>query len=101
MLISIRNESTNDMEWCLVEFQGEIMGDLEGCNLGQLEISDEGKTARMEIGQQVLQGQVSTLNKAFLVVQKIDTNLSISGYVKKKIMFNSRPQPLPKTKLNI
>jgi hypothetical protein len=39
MLVKILN-SKGDEEWCLLEFQGEIIGDLAGNELGKIEIKD-------------------------------------------------------------
>ena len=42
MLVQIRNKSNFncDREWCLLEFQGDIIGDLNGNVLGDIEIKD-------------------------------------------------------------
>ncbi len=47
----------------------------------------------MEIGQHILKGRVEKLTKGFLMVEKIDSNLQIKGYIKSKIIFNTRTQP--------
>eukprot|EP01041_Mallomonas_annulata_P003723 gene3723-7398_t len=94
MLIKILNNEENVSEWCLLEFQGEIVGDsLAGCDLGTLTISEDGVSTEMEVGQHVLRGRVEKLHKAFVLVQKTKNNLEIKGYAKKKIIFNTRPQP--------
>ena len=41
MLVQINNNNDNhSKEWCLLEFQGDIIGDLVGNNLGDIEIKD-------------------------------------------------------------
>jgi hypothetical protein len=40
MIIQITNGENREMEWCMLEFQGEILGDLQGNDLGQLEIKE-------------------------------------------------------------
>lgn len=40
MIIPIRNKIGNYDEWCILEFQGEIVGDLSGKELGKLEIKE-------------------------------------------------------------
>lgn len=100
-------------EWCLLEFQGEILGDLQG-ELGTLIV--KGKTAEMEIGQHVLEGEVVVLKTPFLVVEKSaaeaaatgeeggkgsggaegagsgSSNMSVSGVATRKILFSARPK---------
>lgn len=98
-------------EWCLLEFQGEILGDLQG-ELGTLSV--KGKTAEMEIGQHVLEGEVVVLKTPFLVVEKCaapvaavlgddggnvlkgegagTSIMSVSGVATRKIHFSARPK---------
>ena len=38
MIIQIRNEETATIELCLLEFQGELVGELEGKELGNIEV---------------------------------------------------------------
>lgn len=38
MLIRINNRVGQYQEWCILEFQGEMVGELEGKQLGTLEI---------------------------------------------------------------
>ncbi len=38
MLVQINNHVGQYGEWCIIEFQGEIVGDYEGAELGKLEI---------------------------------------------------------------
>lgn len=40
MIIPIHNKIGNYNEWCILEFQGEIVGDLSGKELGKLEIKE-------------------------------------------------------------
>ena len=40
MLIKITNGDNSSNEWCLLEFQGEILGDLAGNDLGQLVVKE-------------------------------------------------------------
>lgn len=40
MLVQIKNGENSKNEWCLLEFQGEILGDLAGNDLGRLEVKD-------------------------------------------------------------
>mmetsp|Transcript_18574 Transcript_18574/g.18658 ORF Transcript_18574/g.18658 Transcript_18574/m.18658 type:complete len:103 (-) Transcript_18574:75-383(-) len=94
MLVKIMSGSDCSMEWCLVEFQGEISGQaLEGCDLGTLSIAKDGIMTEMEIGQHVLKGRVEKLSKAFVIIEKSSDLLEILGSVRKKIIFNTRPRP--------
>ena len=63
-------------------------------------IAQDGK-AEMDLGQHFLEGSVITLKTPFLVVEKnkadVDDEsspMSIEGYVKKKIIFKTRPKPI-------
>lgn len=38
MLIKVHNQSGKYSEWCMLEFQGEMVGELEGKELGILEL---------------------------------------------------------------
>lgn len=40
MLVKLQNNSESQNEWCLLEFQGEIVGDLVGNELGKIEIKE-------------------------------------------------------------
>jgi hypothetical protein len=40
MLIKLNNPKGKYEEWCMLEFQGEIVGECEGKELGVLEIKD-------------------------------------------------------------
>ena len=41
MIIPIRKETGEIQEWCMLEFQGEILGDdLSGKELGKMEIKE-------------------------------------------------------------
>eukprot|EP01039_Chlorochromonas_danica_P006025 gene6025-6635_t len=116
MLVKIVNQTTQELEWGMIEFQGDLVGQLEGQVLGQAEIRADGKV-EMELGQQLLEGSVITLKNPFLVVaspsqqpleepqpteEDSDLNesrqspqsLAILGVIKKKIIFNSRPKPI-------
>ena len=49
MLIKINNDNNNENEWCLLELQGEVMGELDNNALGTITINSNG-TAVMTIG---------------------------------------------------
>ena len=40
MLVRIINGENSCNEWCLLEFQGEILGELAGNDLGQLVVKE-------------------------------------------------------------
>ena len=108
MLIKINSNSIDD-EWCILELQGEVIGELDDNALGTIVINNN-NTAVMNIGQLVLEGTVITLKSPFIVIEKKATNnmltdddnststLDIEGYAYKKIIFNSRPRPNTKPK---
>jgi hypothetical protein len=109
MLVKINN--SNDNEWCILELQGEVIGELDDNVLGTITINNN--TAIMTIGQLILEGSVTTLKSPFIVIEKknnknkndsnntdnmiIDddssSTIDIEGYAYKKIIFNSRPRP--------
>ncbi len=104
MLVKIFNTNQSTQEWCLLEFQGEIVGDMVG-EFGQIELKNG--IAYMEIGQHTLEGEVLKLKSAFLVVEKKPTDdanlnanpsLTIYGLVRQKIIFKQRPRPKALTK---
>ncbi len=116
MIVRVLNSGTGLDEYCLLEFQGEILGDLTG-ELGSIMIN--GGTAEMDIGQHVLEGSVITLKLPFLVLEKYgavcshsssssssssisspspssNTNTStmeVCGVARKKVLFKTRPKP--------
>eukprot|EP01035_Chromulina_nebulosa_P036347 gene36347-48957_t len=106
--------SDSQKEWCILEFQGEILGDLEENTLGEIEIKNS-KKAEMTIGQHFLEGTIVTLIQPFLVTEKCkhgsndstrssnsderteqseSSYINIVGVARKKIMFTTRPKPL-------
>jgi len=102
MLIKVLNNGQAGChEWCLLEFQGEIVGDMVG-ELGQIEMKDD--VAYMDLGQHTLEGAVVKLKAAFLVVEKekekeneeegeASSSLAMRGVVRHKIIFKQRPKP--------
>eukprot|EP01032_Pedospumella_encystans_P007987 gene7987-9521_t len=100
MIVQILNTETSKNEWCLLEFQGEVLGDLTGNPLGRLELKEDGKV-EMDIGQHFLEGSIVTLKLPFMVVEKHSSSeqstpqpMTIEGFVKKKIIFKTRPKPI-------
>jgi hypothetical protein len=51
----------------------------------------------MEIGQHVLQGIVRNLDKPMMIMEKVDGHMVVEGFVKRKVIFDNRPQPLRNT----
>ena len=49
MLIKINNDNNNENEWCILELQGEVIGELDNNSLGTIPINSNG-TAVMNIG---------------------------------------------------
>lgn len=121
MLVKLNTTGSSANEWCILEFQGDMVGELTGNTLGEIEILDDGTKAEMTIGQHFLEGTVITLKLPFLVVEKEDGShglgtsstaapststdrptaaegvsmgLDIQGYVTKKIIFKQRPKPI-------
>lgn len=84
------DESSTD-EWCILEFQGEIMGDSMQGFLGSIRV--KGDDVIMGIGQHVMWGKIVSLENPFLVVDQSESGLKVKGFAHKKILFNERPKP--------
>jgi hypothetical protein len=103
MLVKVFNTEHSCEEWCLLEFQGEILGNLTS-DLGNIELKKD--IAYMDLGQHTLEGNVIKLKTAFLVVEKEkheglesasstgdEACLFMRGVVQSKIIFKQRPRP--------
>jgi hypothetical protein len=123
MLIQLKNceEVTGNAEWCILEFQGELLGDMQpGSNVGELleikvcpsscirnpseliyiwlvlvfsSIMSQGSDIKMTIGQHILEGTISTLSKPFAIFESDGDCLDMKGVIRKKILFKIRPKP--------
>jgi hypothetical protein len=101
MIVKVFNNESAQDELCILEFQGEIIGDLND-TLSYIEIKSK-TTAHMDLGQHTLDGDIIKLKNPFMILEKVkkasDDNtgesgsMSIQGIVKNKIIFKSRPQP--------
>lgn len=52
----------------------------------------------MDIGQHSLQGKIKNLERPMMILEKYGMNYVIQGVVKRKVIFDSRPQPLKQNK---
>lgn len=105
MLVKIICSDSNVPEWCLIEFQGEILGELESNILGNIEVKD-GSKVEMTIGQHFLEGTIVSLKKPFLITEKLKcadseqtdssckSTIEVKGVARKKILFTTRPKPI-------
>ena len=102
MIVKVKYSESSAEEMCIVEFQGEILGDNVG-EMGTLEVKN-GKVD-MRLGQHTLVGKVVELKSPFLVMEKTKneqsggeetttSTMSCAGVIKNKILFSTRPQPL-------
>jgi hypothetical protein len=92
MIVQIISSSDSDTkDWCILEFQGEILGDEMAGFLGSLRV--KGDDVIMGIGQHVMWGKIETLANPFLVVDQTESGLETKGFARKKIIFNERPKP--------
>lgn len=91
MIVSVRNID-GSAEWCVIELQGEVLGDLNG-EMGSLTVNGD-KNAILEIGQHILEGEIMSLKLPFLIVEKTEERegVSVCGIVRRKLIFNSRPK---------
>lgn len=91
----------NSREWCVIEFQGEITGDVVGNELGSLRINSNG-SVEMVIDQNTIEGSIMTLKSPLLIFEKERNDgegkeakpLEVQGIVRKKVVFKSRPKPI-------
>jgi hypothetical protein len=108
-VVKVKSEGTPD-EWCILEFQGELRGSAPNELIGQVYV--KGKDADMVIGQHQFKGKVVDLPRAFMVIEKENSELedaekstddvnttsrndmAVLGIVRRKILFNQRPKPL-------
>jgi len=67
MIVRVQNNDTACDEWAMLEFQGEILGILQG-DLGHIEVTQA--EAFMDIGQHTLEGEVVKLKSPFMVLEK-------------------------------
>jgi hypothetical protein len=79
------------VEFCLLELQGEILGEIGvGATLGSITL--KGKSAELEVGQHILEGELVSLKLPFLVLEKGVEGLDARGVVRNKIIFKNRPK---------
>jgi hypothetical protein len=93
MLLQLKLQEDGVEEWCILEFQGEIISKEEGnAVLGMLRI--EGKEAVMGIGNQIVRGVVKNLENPIMVTSdEDDGSLEVVAFAHKKLVFSQRPQP--------
>ena len=97
MIVQLEQGAGNEDELCILEFQGEITGELDGAKLGSIKVNED-KTVVILVGQHKLEGQLVDLKSPLLVLEKNaatgsdcnEKNLVIQGVVKKKIIFKHR-----------
>lgn len=58
----------------------------------------KGNIATMDIGQHSLQGKIKNLERPMMILEKYGIDYVIQGVVKRKVIFDSRPQPLKQNK---
>ena len=94
MILRIINENSVS-EWCVLEFQGDIVA-TDGLE-ARIQITDD--QVLLGIGQQILQGQLKTLEKPLMIATRSETDhdgnrsLSTVAFIYRKILFDTRPQP--------
>lgn len=111
MIITIHNEDTAKDEYCVLEFQAELVE--AGIRLG--DISFRGKRATLRTSTHAWEGNIEDLKTPFAILEKkprqakdesamesegkeTGNKMLIAGFVKKKILFKTRPKPMkPKT----
>jgi hypothetical protein len=97
MIVRLDQGPGSEDELCILEFQGEITGELEGSKLGTIKVNGD-KSVNILVGQHKLEGRVVDLKSPLLVLEKSsetgsdsnEKNLVIQGVAKKKIIFKNR-----------
>ena len=110
MIVKINNLESGLQKWCILECQGENVGDVAGNALVSIKVKAD--SAELEIGAYTLEGQIVTLKQPYLIIGKekqmtsptasaqesssINNNdFDMVGLVYKKIHFKTRPKPKP------
>ncbi|GJQ11677.1 hypothetical protein GpartN1_g3468.t1 [Galdieria partita] len=110
MRIPIRYSKENAEDWILVELQGsfhlneqstqnlhriEETTRLSGFNIGDLSVNWEEATAKLRVGNSLLQGKVESLKKPIGVLKKEgkedQASIKFLGVARTRILFNTRP----------
>lgn len=97
MIVQVAGTNGGLPELCILEFQGEIVGEKVGA-LGSLTLK-AGEKVEMVIGNHFLEGSFQNLKSPLLVLDSkdpVDAALSIQGVVRRKIIFKTRPKPAGK-----
>ena len=88
----VTGENNSEIEWCSLEFQGDLIPGHNNDLLGMINI--HGDSATLTLDYQLLYGQVISLEKPLLVTNlQEDSTLQVIAVIYKKIIFNTRPQP--------
>ena len=69
MIIRLDQGSGNEDELCILEFQGEITGQLNGSKLGSIKVNED-RTVVILVGQHKLEGNMVELKSPLLVLEK-------------------------------
>lgn len=111
MIVHVHHPSSSLPELCILEFQGELIGEHVG-TLGLLTIKSDDKV-EMIIGNHFLEGYFHTLKSPLLIVDENARSLEdsdgiseqtsfsapalhVQGVVRRKIIFKTRPKPAGK-----
>lgn len=105
MIVQVGGTNGGLPELCILEFQGELVGEKVGM-LGSLTLK-AGEKVEMIIGNHFLEGSFQNLKSPLLVLDSNDStddtaastaapSLSIQGVVRRKIIFKTRPKPAGK-----
>lgn len=94
-------------EWIVLDLQGTITpegGTIDGLTIGHMD--ERGKTVTARIGNHSLTGEVVVLKKPLILIRKKSstegaevvsdgtTEYEVAGVIKRKLLFDVRPQPI-------
>jgi len=96
----VRLGSSGDHEWRLLEVQGTLSVDDEGVLKDGIDVGTLNQVDgvyQLLVGNHLLEGREVALKKTFAVMDREDDNdFSVTGFIRKKIVFKSRPKPVMK-----
>ena len=85
------NSDIQQADFVIIEFQGEVCGELKGI-LGNMRIKRRLGAIDIQLGDCLIGGKIVSLEKPLMVIEKVDGKIKIIGFVRTKFIFNGRPE---------
>ena len=90
MIVTLNTDNAQ-IEYGIIEFQGEVRGELRG-ELGRVKMNEASGRADIQLGNCLIGGKVVSLQKPLVVLQKNGVVVRAVGFVRSKLVFDSRPE---------